>query len=117
MTTDLPFHNEQPVNSAVAPRKDRVRWIVAFHLVGVVVCLMLTLADSGLLFNHQVSRWFYATAEWPFLLGLLTLPVCPLMMLCEIVRDGVKPRSKVLGVIAEILLRVAQVFVLLPSVQ
>ena len=117
MTADLPSHNEQPVNSAVAPRKDRVRWIVAIHLVGVVFCLILTLADGGLLINESISRFFYATAEWPVLLGILTLLVCPLLMLCEISRDGVNRRSVVLGVIAEMLLCVTQVYVLLPAVQ
>ncbi len=116
MTTDLPSHNEQPVNSAVAPRKDRVRWIVAIHLVGVVFCLMLTLADRGLLINERVSLFFYPTAQWPFLLSLLPLPICPLLLLVEIAQQRVSCGSAVLGIIAEMLLCITHLAVFGPAV-
>ena len=89
--------------------------IVAIHLVGVVFCLILTLADRGLLINKNFSRFFYATAEWPFLLGIMTLFVCQLLMLYEISSDRVNRRSAVFGVMAKLLLCVTQVYVLLPA--
>ncbi len=116
MTTDLPPHNELPVSTVVAPRKDRVRWIVAIHLVGVVFCLMFTLADRQALVNVRVSNFFLDTAGVPFVLSLLALFVCPLWMLCECFRSGMSRHSAILGLIAEVLLCLAQIQVLLPSV-
>ena len=116
VTTDLPPHNDVPVNTVVAPRKDRVRWIVAIHLIGVIICLMLTLADLGVLVNSRVSNLFFTIAGVPIWLSLLALPACPLLMLIEIARIDANRRSAVLGIIAEILLCLAQIQVLLPSV-
>lgn len=117
MTIDSPPSHERPVNIAEAPRKDRVRWIVAIHLVGVVLCFMFSFAGSGLLINENISHFFNPTAEWPDLLAILPLLVCPLLMLVELTKDGVSRRSVVLGVIAEMLLCMTHVFVLLPAVQ
>ncbi len=116
MTIDMPQPGGEPAGSGTGPGKDRVRWIVAIHLVGVVFCLMLTLADRGLLVNERVSRLFYPTAQWPFLLSLLPLPICPLLLLVEIARQRVSCGSAVLGIIAELLLCISHLAVFGPAV-
>ncbi len=116
MTTDLPAHSEQPVNSAVTPRKDRVRWILAIHIISIAVCLMLVLADRGLLVNQRVSQFFYPTSQLPWMLFCLPVLLCPLWLLVEIVRGRVTGLSAVLAVIAEMLLCVTHLQVLQPAV-
>lgn len=116
MTADLPPLNEQPANSAVAPRKDRVRWIVAIHIIGIAGCLMFTLADRGVLVNERVSQFFYPSSQLPGLLFCLPLLLCPLWLLIEIVLQRVTGRSAVLAVIAETLLCWTHLQVLLPAI-
>ncbi len=115
MENDAQASAERPVTPAICSPSRRIRWIVYFHLASVAFCLALTLADRGLLVNHRISRLFYATAEWPFLVGLLALPICPLLMFFELVRTASTRRTVILAVSAEALLCMAHAYVLLPA--
>ena len=107
---------DQPVATVIRLSGNRIRWIIYFHLTSVAYCLALTLADSGLLVTPRISSFFYANAEWPYLVGLVALPVCPLLVLKELIQEDIYRRTAVPAVIAEILLCMAHLIVLLPAV-
>ncbi len=99
------------------PVRDLVRWIVYTHLVCVGICLAFTLAERHRLVNASVSEFFMGWFAILFLPGLLSLFACPLALLIVIVLARGSGKSRAIGFISEILLCVAQLFILLPLVQ
>ena len=99
------------------PVRDPVRWIIYTHLVSVIYCTILSMADSGLLINHQISQLFNPTTEYPWILGLMALPCCPLFLIAVLIKSPISKRATVTALVAEALLCLAHVFALLPAVQ
>lgn len=93
-----------------------VRWVIFSHLIAIAVCLAMTLADRGLLVNSSVSDFVENNLMILLLPALLAGLVLPAVLLIAVCRGTVARRSTVIGIIAEILLCVAQLYVLLPAV-
>ena len=115
MSNVAPLPTVQPRITGETPRADLVRWVISIHIFMVIFSLTLTLADRGLLVNNEISMFFYPTTQLPWILPSLAIPLCPLFLLVEIVRQRVACRSAVLGGIAEALLCVTHLMVLLPA--
>ena len=97
-----------------APQIDR--WVVFCHVVAVVVCAMMSLADRGLLVNPDFSEVTYGylivLANPAAVVGLLCPCVLTMTWLCGFVPN----KSAVMAGIAEFLLFLAQLYALLPAV-
>jgi hypothetical protein len=92
-----------------------VRRIVFSHVAAVAICLGMTLANSGLLINREISRFYYDYIGILVFASLLAWVVCPVLLLVAWARKRVPNEDATLGVIAESLLCVAQHFVLIPA--
>lgn len=92
-----------------------VRIAVWSHLVAVAICLAVTLADRGLLFNANVSKMFTDYCAALMLPSLLAWFICPIMVLTELSKSSIPISTRAFSVMAEVALCVAQGCVLLPA--
>ena len=104
MTIVTPTPTEASIIIPDPPVRDRVRWIVSIHIIGIAGCLMCVLADRGLLVNGGISSFIENVGQLPFIVCVMPMYFCPLWLLVELARRKVTGRSAVLAVIAETLL-------------
>src|SRR5258708_18931038 len=104
-------------SNAAKPGASIVRWVAYSHLAAVIVCASFSLADTGLLVNSSVSRIFYDKAGILLLPSVLAWFVCPAVLVVSFSRGLVSARAGSIGVAAEILLFIAQMYALLPACQ